>query len=220
MSGHLLLVHGWGFGAGVWHPLKRLLPKTTIHTLNLGYFGPEQLQTPPPYPFIAVGHSLGFLWLAGQLSTPHFATHCQGLISINGFTRFAHAPDFPFGMAKRILTRMHSHLASDPISVLTAFQQQGGLTKPPALPNEINQSALQQGISWLVDWDYRHALSQWSRPILAIATQDDAIVTPAMTRALFAPETIHWLLTGGHVLPLTQPQACADQIKPFMSTLS
>ncbi|MBF0429176.1 MAG: hypothetical protein HQL94_09660 [Magnetococcales bacterium] len=47
-------------------------------------------------------------------------------------------------------------------------------------------------------------------------------MTPALTRDVFAqcqPGVIHWLPSGGHLLPLTRPEACAALIADVIKTL-
>ncbi|MBF0191308.1 MAG: alpha/beta hydrolase [Magnetococcales bacterium] len=215
MSGFVLLVHGWGFGAGVWRPVRRALSDLTVQTLDLGFHGAPALTIPPHAPFIAVGHSLGFLWLTRQLDHPDFAARCRGLMAINGFCRFARAPDYPLGVAGRILERMATRLQEDPQEVLSVFQRQGGLDQPIPLPATLNPEALAQGLTWLAEWDTRPILARWSKPLRVLASADDRVVTPEMTRAQFAafqPDPIQWLPDGGHLLPLTRPEWCASMI--------
>ncbi|MBF0125571.1 MAG: alpha/beta hydrolase [Magnetococcales bacterium] len=217
MSGHLLLVHGWGFGAGVWHPLLRALPEVTAHALDLGFFARGRLEIPPGKPFIAVGHSLGFLWLLDRLQEPDFARMCRGVISINGFSRFAASDDFTCGVPRRVLERMIRRLRIDPAEVLEAFQRQAGLEKRLPVPEGLDREALAAGLSWLAAWDRRVALAGWRGPLLAIAAGDDRVVTPEMTRALFGSQVIRWVPEGGHVLPLTRPEVCAALVGSFVS---
>ncbi|MEO5332813.1 MAG: alpha/beta hydrolase [Magnetococcus sp. YQC-5] len=219
MSCHLLLVHGWGFGAGVWHPLLRLLSGVTPHALDLGYFGRSNLNMPAE-PFIAVGHSLGFLWILNQLSNHPFATGCQGLVSINGFTCFVNTDTFPHGVPRRVLDRMRVRLSTNPVDVLTTFQRQAGMPNPLSIPPGLDIETLTQGLSWLIQWEGQTALNQWRKPVLAIAAEDDSIVTPKMTRDSFNESVLHWVPAGGHLLLLTRPEVCAAQIKDFMRAVS
>src|SRR4029079_16059829 len=59
-----VLVHGWGFNAGIWRELVRHLPGAEISFVDLGFIrgGPKGIDTWPENA-IAVGHSLGALWL-------------------------------------------------------------------------------------------------------------------------------------------------------------
>ncbi|MBF0214564.1 MAG: alpha/beta fold hydrolase [Magnetococcales bacterium] len=219
LSPSLLLVHGWGFGAGVWHPVRRALAPAKVRTLDLGFYGSPNLTLPPEDSFVAVGHSLGFLWLTRQLEYPDFAARCRGLVAINGFCRFSRAPDYPLGVAGRILERMAARLKEEPVEVLSLFQRQGGLERPLSIPAEsLNPHLLADGLNWLAEWDTRALLAAWTRPLLVIASSDDRVVTPEMTRAQFdhlTPNPLHWLPDGGHLLPLSRPERCASLIHSF-----
>ena len=61
---HFVLVHGWGFHAGLWSEFVRHLGGAEITLVDLGFIagGPQGEQYWPP-DAIAVGHSLGLLWL-------------------------------------------------------------------------------------------------------------------------------------------------------------
>ncbi|NGZ05571.1 MAG: biotin synthase, partial [Magnetococcales bacterium] len=138
MSLPVVLLHGWGFGPGVWRAMQRCLPDLEWHTLDLGFYRTPNLSLPANTPFIAIGHSLGFLWLSQRLHDPEFATRCRGLIAINGCARFARAPDFPMGVAVRVLERMIRQLHDNPIEVFFHFQRQSGLTLPLPLPDHLD----------------------------------------------------------------------------------
>ncbi|MEO5346129.1 MAG: alpha/beta hydrolase [Magnetococcus sp. YQC-9] len=220
MSLPLVLVHGWGFGAGMWRPLRRGLTTQTVQVLDLGFYGRPQLEFPPDRNFIAIGHSLGFLWLTRQLQTqPDLSSRCLGLIAVNGFCRFARAEDFPAGVPRRILERMSVRLLSDPEGVLHDFLRQGGIEQPLALPSGVDIPALQQGLVWLTDWDSRALFVDWHKPLQVIASLDDRVVTPEMTRSQFdamPADCQCWLPDGGHLLPMTRPGFLASQIHAFV----
>ncbi|MBF0261338.1 MAG: alpha/beta hydrolase [Magnetococcales bacterium] len=219
MSSTLVLVHGWGLGAGAWRPVRRGLQAWSTHSLELGFHHPAATALPSGGDFLAIGHSLGFLWLTRQLLLdPDLATRCRGLIAINGFCRFARAADFPAGVAPRILERMVSRLSVDPHSVLKDFQRQGGLQSLLALPSILNTQALAQGLAWLAEWDSRPLLASWEKPLLVIASQDDRVVTPEMMVQQFQPgpsSTLEWFEDGGHLLPLTRSERVSARIDAF-----
>ncbi|MBF0461937.1 MAG: alpha/beta hydrolase [Magnetococcales bacterium] len=203
----LVLVHGWGLGPGLWHAVRRALPDWPCHTLDLGFFGRARLEVPTGQPLLAVGHSLGFLWLLHHLAQSPWSADCVGLVSIGGFARFGRAADFPHGIAPRLLARMRQRLPQDATGVLRDFCRQGGGLASPD-PVVTDTVPLVQGLHWLENWDGRAALAAWAGPVYCLAAQDDAIVPPALTEACFAAERVHWLATGGHLLPLTRPVEC------------
>lgn len=209
----LLFVHGWGFGSGVWRPVVRALPSWRYRILDLGFFGRPQHSIPEGEPLLAVGHSLGFLWLLRRMDQASWRRNCLGLVSIAGFSRFSRSTDFPDGMAPKVLRSMAQRLPSDVSGVLTAFQQRSGWLGGPGHGSIQNSESLLQGLSWLQEWDGRAALAAWDGPLSALAAQDDQIVSPKLTSACFAPHTVRWLADGGHILPLTRAEACARTIE-------
>ncbi|NGZ07750.1 MAG: alpha/beta hydrolase [Magnetococcales bacterium] len=114
---------------------------------------------------------------------------------------------------------MIRQLHDNPIEVFFHFQRQSGLTLPLPLPDHLDIAALEQGLRWLATWDSRNHLSNWSGPLLAIASHNDQVVTPQMSQAQFAalsPNPLHWLTDGGHLLPLTRPEQCAALVAGFI----
>ncbi|MBF0422866.1 MAG: alpha/beta hydrolase [Magnetococcales bacterium] len=225
----LLCVHGWGFGPGFWRPLLRHLPQWPAQTIDLGFFGPEHLDFIGDGPWVALGHSTGFLWLLNHLKEPPLRSRCLGLISLMGFSRFVRGVDFPGGIDRRILLAMKRELANDSHRVLDQFMALGGVNRPMGgVRAQGNAAALAKGLEWLLSWDERPTLAAWNHPWLALAHHDDGIVNPHMTRDCFghlpAIEAggLHWMDTedreGGHFLPLlTDPQPYATIIHTFLS---
>lgn len=81
---HFVLVHGWGFNASIWTPLIAQLGDAETTAVDLGFVGSGGNAGVPDWPedAIAVGHSLGVLWLLKN-GGGRFA----GLVSIQGFDR-------------------------------------------------------------------------------------------------------------------------------------
>lgn len=215
----LLLVHGWGFGPGVWHAVIRALPEWDYHTLDLGFFGTPQQQVPKEGPLLAVGHSLGFLWLLQQINQAPWRKYCLGLVSISGFSRFSRTPHFPNGIAPRVLQRMIRRFPNHAEAVLAEFRQQSGWHGNPGQKAIDDPAPLQQGLEWLQQWDGRATLKAWNGPLSALAAKDDRIVPPKLTTDCFAENRVQWVEDGGHLLPLTQPKACAETIKAMEKQL-
>jgi pimeloyl-[acyl-carrier protein] methyl ester esterase len=199
----ILFVHGWGYDASFWNPLRNALGIPS-RALDLGYFGAEGTFIPDGITLL-VGHSLGFLWLARQPSLRHLP-----LIGVNAFPRFLEAEDYAPAIAPRVLDRMKRRLTADPAAVLSEFWQRAGAPGPDKAPNE---DALTKGIDQLATWDERENLADRTSSVRLIAGEEDAIVAPAMTRMAFKHATIHWL-PGGHALPQTHPEDLARLIRP------
>ena len=211
----LLFVHGWGFGPGMWRSVLHALPGWRHHTLDLGFFGTEKTQIQSDSPVIGVGHSLGFLWLLHHMGQTSWGASCVGLVSIAGFSRFSRGENFPHGMALSVLQRMMRRLPQQPDTVLTEFRQRGGWRGRVAHCAGADVTRLSQGLAWLQRWDERAVLATWERPLVALAAEQDKIVPPALTTACFPPAALHWLKEGGHLLPLTHPEVCAQTIRMF-----
>ena len=219
----LLLIHGWGFGPGLWHPFIRKMKGWTCHCPNLGFFGRASPAPVTNQPVIAIGHSLGFLWLLKQQHNRGFFTHCQGLVSINGFSRFSQNTDFPHGVSTTLLEQLTNRVTQEPATVLRLLNRQSGWLSRSRTTNTrgTNRAALKKGLQWLTHWDERPGLATLPFPVLALASRDDRIVTPAMSQTCFEKQKIpiQWLDTGGHITPLTRPAACATHIRTFLDTL-
>ncbi len=199
----ILFVHGWGYDASFWDPLRDALgiPCTT---LDLGYFGAENTSIPDGVSLL-VGHSLGFLWLARQSSLRHLP-----LIGVNAFPRFLETEHYVPAIAPRVLDRMMRRLKADPAAVLNEFWHRAGAPGPDKLPDK---NVLAAGLDQLATWDERENLASRTSSMRLIAGEEDAIVPPAMTRMAFKHSTIHWL-PGGHALPQTHPMELARLIHP------
>lgn len=233
----LLLVHGWGFDSGVWAPFLDALGAWPVVTIDLGFGGRAvDLETVPDR-VVAVGHSLGFLWLAEVLDgrepeTPPpwpraMATvreRCEAMVSINGFTRFSRSPEFRAGVAPRVLARMTARATEAPAALLRDFRAQCGLPDGVEVgPGDPDPGRLSLGLTWLADWDVREEIAGWHPPRLALAAKDDGIVSPAHAGACFAGacETrLAWSETGHHLLPLTRPDWCAEEIRRFVAEVT
>ncbi|HIJ84491.1 MAG: biotin synthesis protein BioH [Magnetococcales bacterium] len=220
----LLFVHGWGFGPGFWRPLIRSLKGWNTQSLDLGFFGPPRLEIQGEGPWVAIGHSTGFLWILRQLQKNPLQSRCLGLVSLMGFSRFVRGDDFLHGVDRRILTRMEGELTRDSNQVLDQFMAMGGVNRPLAgLRAQGDAQALAQGLNWLAAWDERPTLAAWTRPWLALAQRDDGIVSERMTLDCFGSLTpvaaggLQWFDQGGHFLPLiTQPDLYAGRINTFL----
>jgi len=222
MSLRLLFVHGWAFTPAFWEPLVRELPEAPCHCLDLGFFGPERLDMPVvDGEVVAVGHSLGLLWLLREAQLP-----LRGVVSLGGFPVFTAQEDLPCGVSSTAVRVMRRGLGRGPAAlaaVLETFHRNCG-TPPEHRPDfaSARPERLAEGLDWLLSWDQRAALGALGVPVSALAARDDAIVPPALTTACFAGKAsrLEWLATGGHVFPFTQAPACARHIRAFLAELA
>jgi pimeloyl-[acyl-carrier protein] methyl ester esterase len=214
----LVLVHGWGFDPGVWQRLRAVLGDLETVAVDLGFFGlPTGPVLPPDRPVVAIGHSLGVLWL---LKTRPFPW--AGLVSINGFPRFVEGPDYSPAVPRRQLDRMIRRMAADPAGVTEEFRFRCGALGP--LPDGPVPDSLHTGLEWLRDWDARPAIEPPpTAPMLVLSGGQDPILPATMDGHCFQgfPVIRHERLDGGgHLLPVTDPDWCADHIRAFVAEVT
>ena len=187
----ILFVHGWGYDASFWDPLRAVLGDAPSTTLDLGYFGAAETTLPQGVTLL-VGHSLGFLWLARQSALKYLT-----LVGISAFPRFLEADDYHPAVAARVLERMRQRVLSDTRNVLEDFWMRAGTAGADGAPKA---AALAEGLDHLAAWDERENLASRASPTRLIAGREDAIVPAAMTEMAFRGSEITWL-PGGHALP-------------------
>jgi pimeloyl-[acyl-carrier protein] methyl ester esterase len=203
-----VLVHGWGFHAGIFADLMGYLDGAETTLVDLGFVaGGPKGETEWPADAVAIGHSLGLLWLL-----QHGGGRFRGLVSIQGFDCFrCHIAPSRIGALKRGLER-------DAGGTLQAFWRSCGAAGF-AWPDALNVARLDEGLDWLMHWDARKAKHELARPMLALASRDDAIVPASMSEAIWGDTRIEWSQDGGHVLPLRHPQWCARHVLEFAYAL-
>jgi pimeloyl-[acyl-carrier protein] methyl ester esterase len=198
----VVLVHGWGYDAGIWDAVRARLT-VEVATVDFGYFG-TVLPTPTfAEPVIAVGHSLGTLWWLTQSEI-----RWSKLLAINGFPRFTEAADYAPAVAPRVLARMQAQFARDPAAVLADFHARCGGHAPTGIPDGERLAA---GLDALVDWDGRATLAARRADVVALAGTHDPIVPAAMSAMAFGE--IEAIDAPGHLLPITHPELCANWIE-------
>jgi pimeloyl-[acyl-carrier protein] methyl ester esterase len=205
---HFVLVHGWGFHAGIWADVVGHLQGAEITLVDLGFVsGGPKGETDWPPDAIAVGHSLGLLWLL-QRGGGKF----RALVSVQGFDCFC------CYIAPSRVTALKRGLAREPQETLQAFWRSCGAAGF-ALPESLNAGRLEEGLDWLMDWDAREARRKLDCPVLALAARDDAIVPSSVTETIWKDTDIRWSQDGGHVLPLRHPKWCARHVLEFANAL-
>lgn len=218
----LVFVHGWGCGPDIWEPVLKALNHPSAYVLDLGYFGASQSEAQKrldallqgPRPVLAVGHSLGFLWLLSRGDWPEGTR----FLGINAFGRFAAEEDFSQGVPPRMLARMQTGLQRDAVQVVNNFRTRCGVE--PVTSDALCVPALQNGLTDLMTLDARLVLARLAEKpgaVKVLAGRLDPIVSPDMTQASFPPGVaVEWEAEGGHMLPLTHPHVCAEAIRCMM----
>lgn len=207
-----VFVHGWGFDASFWSPLIEELSNPDHFCVDLGFLG--QAKTHSVFmdtPYIAVGHSFGVQWLLQNCSHNPW----QALISINGIARFTKSDEFPQGTDPRILRRMIAGFEKRPQEVWVDFLKMCGLENPES--KNLDTGPLLDSLHALRDGDEREALAGCKVPVLALTGGGDMLASPAYSDATFAtPHTVLVKPDGNHILPLSDPQWCAQRIREFL----
>lgn len=222
-----LFCHGWGFDHSFFTPLgnhlKDLFPNAPMIYKNRKYFSsssPHQKEKDSAplsndHLWIGIGHSLGFSRL---LRTP-----IQGLISINGFTRFCRHPGTNYGTPLRVLDRMMKKLQLDPTEVLTNFYAQCGvsLENKKILPetSPLNVDLLYQDLKELQSLEITEKFLQDKRPSLSLRGQDDTLVSSGLWEETMGSKI--GLYTAifpheSHMLGQSNALWCAQQIEQWI----
>lgn len=207
------LCHGWSFDASALAPLQaeleRRFPQAACALFDLGFTGCAR--TPPLTPerrWIALGHSYGFSWLMQQ------PVPWQAVVSINGFTRFCRHPGHLEGTPVRLLDAMRERLVCEPRATVQEFYRRCGALE--AAPEHFDPLRLHEHLTRLRDLDQTLPPC----PTLAFATQDDAIVPLALSRACFErPGCTLYELPGDHMHLLNEPVPCVDAVVRLLENL-
>jgi pimeloyl-[acyl-carrier protein] methyl ester esterase len=201
----LVFVHGWALGPEIWDLLAPKLPFSQAR-VNLGFFGPAAV--PAFFPGdILVGHSAGLLWGLRQ------SRNWAGVVALNSFSRFT-LDDSGRGCVKPTALRaMQKNLARDAQICVNTFRASIG-AGPAAGPAQ--RAPLAEGLELLRDFDM--ASSSGAKPWLVVGAADDPLVPAAETKNLAAVSGGKLALgaSGGHGLPWTAPEYCAERILEFL----
>jgi len=236
----VLLLHGWGYTAGVWRELAaRLAPRMRVHVPDLpGYCGEpvcapytveaiaDTLARAAPRRCSVVGWSLG-----GEIALAwarRAQRQVQRLVLIATTPCFVTRPGWPCATAPAVLREFGRALVADRVGTLARFvavQARGdsrGRQVVGALQQPSERSAptdmLVKGLSVLSDCDLRQELRRVSQPALVLHGAHDHIVPPMAGRRLAAalPDARFVLLRAcAHAPFLSQPGRVAQALREF-----
>lgn len=204
----LVFVHGWGFDHTVWDMVIERLEGVEAETINLGFFGQDTSEQHFVEDAIYVGHSLGVLWLLKRIPKK-----VKAFVSIAGFDCFTAFTN------PRLLQMMVQNLQHNPHQQLEDFWAQCQTPSHPDIA-EMNPKALEQGLAWLATWNTQAKLGQMKCPLYALASKDDAIVPKQAMQQIWGEYNLAWSDKGGHMLPLTRPDICAQYIQQVISDVA
>ena len=201
----LVFVPGWALGPEMWDLLAPKLGAFKQFRVDPGYFGPRDLPAPLPGD-VLVGHSAGLAW--GLRRRQDWAC----VIAINSFDRFT--LNSGRGCVKPAALRaMQKALARDADACVRDFRASIG-APPPERPAQA--AALADGLVLLRNFDAASVLAQ--TPWLVLAAEDDALSPPSASRRLAEGFGGKLAVTtsGGHGLPWTAPDFCAEEMVEFL----
>jgi pimeloyl-[acyl-carrier protein] methyl ester esterase len=203
----LRFLHGWGFDAGFWGDVCRLLPQWPAEVDDRGYFGTPRTIVGDKVN-VVVAHSYGTMRALRELPA-----RCKGLVAINGFDRFGACEGSP-GVAPRVLDSMIAKFDRTPDKVVADFRLRCGSQSPFGA---VDRVPLREDLLALRNLDCTGARP--GIPVLSLQGAADPILSPAMRETAFrsaAQVQRREHPAGGHLLPLTDPSYCAAAIRTFV----
>lgn len=209
----LVLVHGWSFSPRMWEGVTRALPGVECLAVDLAA-PPAAMAARAGRPVVAVGHSLGALWLLARAPM-----RFDAMVSINGFPRFLEAHDYRPAVRAAALARLRRRVAADPDAAMAEFRAAAGA---PLAGEPADRGVLLAGLDALADWDGRERLAEAADRCWVLAGAEDDIVPLAMSRQAFAAVARErWTIDArpGHVLPLADPALCAGVIRQALEAV-
>lgn len=212
-----IFIHGWGFDDRVWSQMLSHFKSADYSTVNMGFIG-ERSPLPDMDGAVVVGHSLGLMWALKNMKQ-NMKRDPRALISICSFTRFSES-ESGSDLSRRKLQHMRQRLDLDPGALMQDFWNSWEVSDLYK-DSVIHPSVLKDGLDWIGQWDVGPAVDKLSCPILALAAQDDTVVIPKMTQKSWGKRAtqMEWSESGGHILPMTRPDWCAEHIQRFVGGL-
>ncbi len=197
-------LHGWALDGSLWARVVSLLPEFDCRVDDRGYFGAAVEADAGE---IAVGHSFGTM---RALAAP---MGMRTVVAVSGFDCFTAREGFP-GVPARVVERMEKRLEADAAAVAAEFRGRCGLAETPPLAGV---EALRADLAALRTLDLRGVCPV---ALTVLAAADDPIVPPEMQAAVFAGAERTLLERGGHLLPLTAPEAVASAVRAAAERLA
>jgi pimeloyl-[acyl-carrier protein] methyl ester esterase len=201
----LVFVHGWALGPEIWDATALRLAKFAQVRADLGFFGEPDLPDLQNGD-ILVGHSLGLLWGLSQ------KVDWAGVVAINAFSRFTLDAAGRGCVKPAALRAMRQGLERDPQTCANSFRASLGIAPTGATAQK---ERLMDGLDLLRDGEVTAARAgRW----LVLGAEDDSLAPPSASRdlAVLSGGALALRKKGGHGLPWTAPDFCAEQIKAFL----
>jgi malonyl-CoA O-methyltransferase len=242
----LVLLHGWGMSVAVWrHWLPLLRRRCNVILLDLPGFGRspaqphltvdelcDQLREYIPHGAALVGWSLG-----GNLALAfdeRFPGHCRALLTLACNPSFIAHGDWLPGMPADMFRQFQADLAAHPERTLRRFlglQTHGsdGERQLARWLREVdigagespNPQVLQWGLRILAQLDTRAALQNCKLPAVHIYGSADALVPPAVARAVGVLNPEHWVVLidrAAHLPFVSHAELCWQHLDRLLAS--
>lgn len=242
---HLVLLHGWGLNAGVWHCIsERLSAHFCLHMVDLPGYGHSQgfpamtldemaaaVLAQAPEQALWLGWSLGGL-VASQVAL-NAPQRVRGLVSVASSPRFSAEADWP-GIKPETLTSFQHQLSEDFQRTVERFlalqtlgtesaRQDARTLKSVVFERPIPAvEVLNGGLEMLKTADMRHALATLSMPFLRLYGALDGLVPRKIVPLLddlWPVSTSHIIEKAAHAPFISHPADFSQQIIDFSETL-
>jgi pimeloyl-[acyl-carrier protein] methyl ester esterase len=137
----------------------------------------------------------------------------SGVVAINSFSRFCLDAEGRGCVRPAELRAMRTSLARDPDQCVKNFRAS---IAAPLAPGPAHAAELAEGLALLAAFDAAPHLR--NKPFLVLAAQDDVLAPrgEAENLARAAGGTLALSDKGGHGLPWTAPDFCAEKIEAFL----
>ena len=199
---NIVFVHGWGCDASYWDHVANNLSEFSIQRVNLGFVGAGVCVSEIEEPSMFIAHSLGTMW-----ALKHYRGLMRGLVAINGFPCFADHTD------PKTLRSMILRLQRTPQKQMEDFWDVCDLQHH----DRLQISTLLKGLASLKDWDLKTELENLTCPVMSLVGRNDPILNYDVMMRDWAKYEMHIAQDGGHSLPISHAQWCAEKIKIFIN---
>lgn len=199
---NIVFVHGWGCDASYWDRVANNLPEFSSKRVNLGFVGAGARVSEVEEPSMFIAHSLGAMW-----ALKHYGGLMRGLVAINGFPCFTDHAD------PKTLRSMILRLQRTPQKQMEDFWDVCDLPHHDSL----HISTLLKGLASLKDWDLKTELENLTCPVMSLVGRNDPILNYDVMMRDWAKYEMHIAQDGGHSLPISHAQWCAEKIKIFIN---
>ncbi len=239
---HILMLHGWGFPAAVFHALKeRLSVDFAVTSPNRPGYGSEADEAdyypdsdpgsdsyPDQETLLSTDSPVLLGWSLGALTALQLAVRqpdsISGLILLAATPCFVNRPDWTAGMDTQVFSAFRRQVDEDPAVAMQQFvrlnsghrPERSSLAMLSAMSSTVAKPELQQGLNELAETDLRNSVSAINIPVLLLHAADDRLVPPeaSLWLAGHLPDAKRIeFSTGGHAFFLSQVDQVAQYIR-------